>query len=77
MKASEFDEQFDADEDLTSCLDLTQARRPGVEQTQVNMNFPTWMVQSIDKEALRLGVNRQDVIKFWIADRLQRNLAQQ
>jgi hypothetical protein len=72
MKASGFDQKFDADEDLTDYLNLTQARRPGLEHTQVNMDFPAWMVKSIDKEARRLGVSRQDLIKFWLADRLER-----
>jgi hypothetical protein len=75
MKASEFEQKFDADEDLTACLDLAQARRPGLEKTQVSMDFPAWMVQSIDREAHRLGVSRQDLIKFWLADRLRRDHA--
>lgn len=71
MKASDFDQKFEADEDLTDLLDLNQARRPGLEKAQVNLDFPVWMVNSIDKEARRLGVSRQDVIKFWVADRLR------
>ena len=70
MKASEFDGKFDAGEDVTSDLDLSEARRPGLGQRRVNVDFPTWMVESLDREAKRLGVTRQSVIKVWIAERL-------
>lgn len=70
MKASEFDRKFDAGEDVTSDLDLSGARRPGVRQRRVNVDFPSWMVESLDREAKRLGVTRQSVIKVWIAERL-------
>jgi hypothetical protein len=71
MKASEFDQRFDRGEDVTSALDLDQARRPGTEQRRVNVDFPAWMVESLDREARRLGVTRQSIIKVWIAERLE------
>ncbi len=70
MQASEFDRKFDAGEDITSDLDLSEARRPGLGQRRVNVDFPSWMVESLDREAKRLGVTRQSVIKVWIAERL-------
>lgn len=70
MKASDFDKKFDAGEDMTEFLDLTQARRPGLEAKRVNVDFPRWMIESLDKEAHRLGVTRQSLIKLWVADRL-------
>jgi len=73
MKASDFEQQFESGEDITGLIDLTQARRPGLEQTQVRLDFPAWMVRSIDKEAQRLGVSRQDIIKLWVADRLRQH----
>ncbi|HUL12564.1 MAG TPA: CopG family antitoxin [Methylococcaceae bacterium] len=72
MKASDFDRRFDEGEDVTDFLDLKKARRPGLEQKRVNVDFPAWMVQSLDKEAMRLGVTRQALIKLWLADRLER-----
>ena len=72
MKASEFDEKFDAGEDISAHLDADAARRPLREQRRVNVDFPTWMVESLDREAQRLGVTRQSVIKIWIAERLER-----
>jgi hypothetical protein len=72
MKADEFDERFDRGEDVTSELDLAAARRPGYEQRRVNVDFPAWMVESLDREAKRLGVTRQSIIKVWIAERLER-----
>jgi hypothetical protein len=71
MKAEEFDKQFDAGEDITADLELSAARRPGEEARRVNVDFPSWMVDSLDREARRLGVTRQSVIKFWIAERLE------
>lgn len=71
MKAREFDEKFDRGEDVTSALDLSKARRPGSEQRRVNVDFPAWMIASLDREAKRLGVTRQSIIKVWIAERLE------
>ena len=71
MKSEEFDEQFDDGEDVSKYLDFTSATRPGREQKRVNVDFPVWMIQSLDREAKRLGVPRQSVIKVWIADRLE------
>ncbi|MBB3663038.1 MULTISPECIES: type II toxin-antitoxin system BrnA family antitoxin [Prauserella salsuginis group] len=71
MKAEEFDERFDRGEDVTGDLDLSGIRRPNAEQRRVNVDFPAWMIESLDREAKRLGVTRQSVIKVWIADRLE------
>jgi hypothetical protein len=71
MKAKDFDERFDRGEDVTSELDVDAAQRPGYEPRRVNVDFPTWMVDSLDREARRLGVTRQSVIKVWIAERLE------
>lgn len=38
---------------------------------RVNIDFPAWMVQSLDKEAKHIGVSRQAVIKMWLSERLQ------
>jgi hypothetical protein len=74
MKASELDEKFDEGQDISEFLDLSQARRPGQEQKRVNVDFPIWMIHRLDKEAKRLGVPRQSIIKIWIAERLQKVL---
>ncbi len=71
MKAEELDKKFDSGEDITRFLDLPKARRPGQEQKRVNVDFPVWMIHSLDKEAKRLGVPRQSIIKIWIAERLK------
>jgi hypothetical protein len=73
MKASDFDRKFDDGEDVTAALDLSGARRPREEQRRVNVDFPVWMIESLDREARRLGVTRQSVIKVWIAERLERH----
>ena len=72
MKARDFDREFDAGGDVTAHLDLSKARRPGQEQRRVNVDFPAWMIESLDREAQRLGVTRQSIIKGWIAERLER-----
>ncbi len=75
MKASEFDQKFDEGEDVTADLDLSKIRRPAQEQRRVNVDFPAWMIQSLDREAKRLGVTRQSIIKVWIAERLERKVS--
>ncbi|MCA9422470.1 MAG: hypothetical protein KC587_18105 [Nitrospira sp.] len=71
MKAKSLDKKFDSGEDIIEYLDLQKAKRPGQEQRRVNVDFPEWMVDSLDKEARRLGVTRQAVIKVWIAEKLK------
>jgi len=71
MKAKKFDSDFDAGKDIMSSLDLSKTRRPNQEQKSVNVDFPTWMIESLDREAARLGVTRQSIIKFWLAEKLE------
>jgi hypothetical protein len=72
MKANELDQRFDEGQDISGELDLSAARRPNREQRRVNVDFPGWMVESLDREAKRLGVTRQSIIKVWIAERLEK-----
>jgi hypothetical protein len=71
IKASEFDRRFDDGEDVSEFVDLASARRPNLESKRVNVDFPAWVVASLDREARRLGVTRQALIKMWIAERLE------
>jgi hypothetical protein len=71
MKAEEFDGKFDAGEDITGVLDLSKSRRVLQTQRRVNVDFPTWMIDSLDREASKLGVTRQSIIKVWLAERLE------
>ena len=71
MKAKTFERKFDEGKDITDALDLTKARRPLQEQKRVNVDFPTWMVDQLDREARRVGVTRQSIIKVWLAERLE------
>ncbi len=75
MKARDFDKEFDAGKDVTRHLDLSKVRRPGHEQKRVNVDFPVWMVESLDREASRLGVPRQSLIKMLIARHLTEHVA--
>ncbi len=74
MKAKNFDRDFDASVDLTKSLDLSKARRVNQEQRRVNVDFPTWMIESLDREANKLGVTRQSIIKVWLAERLEKSV---
>ena len=71
IKAKEFDAKFDHAEDIFDYLDISRSIRPGQNQKRVNVDFPVWMVNSLDKQARKLGVTRQSVIKMWIADKLE------
>jgi len=74
MKASEFDKNFDEGKDISKYLEVSKARRPAQEQKRVNVDFPLWMIQLLDKEAKRLGVPRQAIIKVWVAERLEKTI---
>jgi len=71
VKARELEERFDAGEDVTAYLDVSKMRRPGHEQRRVNVDFPVWMIEALDREASRLGVPRQSLIKVLIAQHLE------
>lgn len=70
MKATEFDEKFEAGDDVTADVDWSKARRPNMETRRVNVDFPAWVVEGLDRQASRLGVTRQSLIKMWIAEKL-------
>jgi hypothetical protein len=72
MKAKEIDMKFDEGEDITKYLDMSKSRRPEQEQKRVNVDFPLWMIHLLDREARRLGVPRQSIIKVWVAERLKK-----
>ncbi|MBK6960617.1 MAG: ribbon-helix-helix protein, CopG family [Porticoccaceae bacterium] len=73
MKAKKFDADFDDGRDITAVLDIAKARRPLQKQKRVNVDFPDWMIEALDKEARRLGVTRQSIIKVWLAERLEQS----
>lgn len=73
MKPKDFDKKFDDNKkDIIDDLDLTSLRRPNLKQKRVNVDFPVWIIDSLDKEAKRMGVTRQSVIKLWLAERLEK-----
>ena len=71
QKASEIDKRFDEGEDVLETFDLSKIRKPNEEIKRINVDFPIWMVESLDRRAKHLGVNRQSVIKMWIAEKLE------
>jgi len=71
MKGSDFDAKFDAGEDLGDAVDWSRARRPNDQPRRVNVDFPAWVVEALDRQARHLGVTRQSLIKLWIAERLE------
>jgi hypothetical protein len=75
MKAKELDKEFDEGKSIIEQLDLSKAKRPNQEQKRVNVDFPIWMIRLLDKEAKRLGVPRQSIIKIWLAERLNKAAA--
>ena len=71
MKAKHLEKMLDEGKGVTPHLDLSRVRRPGHGQRRVNVDFPSWIIDSLDAQASRLGVTRQSVIKLWIAERLK------
>ena len=77
MRAKSFDKKFDAaKEDIVADLDLSTARRPNQEQKRINVDCPSWVVESLDREAARIGVTRQSIIKVWLVERLRAEAAE-
>jgi hypothetical protein len=68
IKSEELDEKFDSGESILeyAALDLGVFR--------VNVDFPAWTVAGLDKEATRLGISRQALIKVWITERLDHSI---
>ena len=77
MKAKKFDQAFDEGADVIASLDVNKAKRVHQAPKRVNVDFPVWMVESLDREATKLGVTRQSVIKVWLAERLEANTSGQ
>lgn len=75
MKAADFDAKFETGEDILDDLDLTKIKRKNYDIKRVNVDFPSWMITSLDKEAQRVGVPRQSMIKIWISERLDQEKA--
>lgn len=76
MKAEQFDQKFDANEDdILDDLDLSTKSRPNQTQKRVNVDFPSQVIDSLDKEASRIGVTRQSMIKVWLVERLEQQTA--
>jgi hypothetical protein len=71
MKAKDFDKKFELGEDLTDNLDFSGSRRINQELKRVNINFPVWVVEKLDKESKRLGISRQALVNVWIAEKLE------
>ena len=72
MNDEEFNSKFDEGESMIDDLDLSKALRSEQQLTRISIDFPVWMINSLDKEANRLGVTRQSIIKMWLADKLER-----
>ena len=70
ISTEEFDKKFDDGEDIFEYIDFDSVRSLNAEQKQINLELPLWMVEGLDKEAQRLGVTRQYVIKTWLAEKL-------
>jgi len=76
MKAKDFDKKFDDNkQDIISDLDLSSATRPNQKQKRINVDFPSWVIDSLDREASRVGVTRQSIIKLWLVERLEEKAA--
>ena len=71
MKAKDFDKKFEFGEDLTDNLDFSGSRRVNQEPKRVNIDFPVWVVEQLDKQSKRLGISRQALVKVWIAEKLK------
>lgn len=72
ISTQQFDAAFDAGKDIAAHLDVTEAKRPGHTSQRLSVDAPVWMVERLDREASRLGITRQSLIKIWLAERLEK-----
>ncbi|MEN8194525.1 MAG: CopG family antitoxin [Bacteroidota bacterium] len=83
MTVKQFDEKFDNGEEISEYLDFSNAKKIGefeeeiAKTRKVNVDFPEKIIMLLDKEAKRIGVTRQSIIKIWIAERLKVEQQQQ
>lgn len=75
IKAKDFDAAFERGEDVTKYINKSKSRRPNEQLRRVNIDFPAWVIESLDKEARRLGVTRQSLVKMWIAQKVKEETA--
>ncbi len=76
MKAKNFDKKFDDNkQDIIDDLDISTIKRPNQKQKRINVDFPSWVIDSLDREAGRVGVTRQSIIKLWLVERLEERAA--
>jgi hypothetical protein len=71
ITTQEFDQLFEEEKDITGFLDMQTAKRSGLETRRVSVDFPEWMIKMLDQQAMKLGVTRQSIIKFWISEKLK------
>lgn len=72
MKANNFDKKFDDNkQDIIGDLDLSKIKRPNQKQRRINVDFPSWVIDSLDRKANRIDVTRQSIIKLWLVERLE------
>ncbi|WP_334062746.1 type II toxin-antitoxin system BrnA family antitoxin [Alteromonas genovensis] len=73
MKAKNFEDNFESGDEILQHLDLSKAKRPMQKHKRINVDIPEWMIDSLDREAGRVGVTRQSIIKVWLAERLEQS----
>ncbi|WP_324170856.1 type II toxin-antitoxin system BrnA family antitoxin [Sulfurimonas sp.] len=59
ITAKRFDEKFDNNENIDDFLDFSTAirlKRLKTETKKVNVDFPEWIINSLDEEAKKIGV---------------------
>ena len=65
------DEMIESGADLSAYLHNARAVPAMLEPQKVNVDFPAWVVAGLDREAGRIGIARQALIKLWIVERLE------
>ena len=76
ISAEEFDNKFDNGEDILPYIDLSSKMTKSEFEKElfaikkVNVDLPSWAIASLDKEAKRMGVTRQSIIKMWLIQKL-------
>lgn len=73
ISTEEFDRRFDDGESLDSLgVDLSKARRPGLEIKRITVDLPAPFLDRLDHWAEMRGMTRQALIKSRLYDRLEK-----
>jgi hypothetical protein len=76
ISAEEFDRIFDeGEEDILQYCDPSTVHHPEPETRYLNIEFPLELFSKLDRTAQSIGVPVMSLIKVWLAERVEQEIA--